>query len=126
MRGTSHRQQQRTPTPAPQIVLSALVGSLFVCATLGATNTSARAVSQYTGVALVRASSVLQTQTHARHIVHVQVARVASERAVRSDALSAQPLTHLIASSSGKQLSHAPGMSRERAGNLLRQNLALP
>jgi hypothetical protein len=126
MRGTSHKQQQRTPTPAPQIVLSALVGSLFVCVTLGATNTSARAVSQCAGVALVRASSVFQTQTHVRHIVHVRAERTASERAVRSDASAARTLSHLIASSSGKQLSHAPGMSRERAGNLLRQNLALP
>lgn len=126
MRGKSHKQFQRTPTPAPQIVLRALVGSLFVCATLGAMNASARTVSQYTGVALVRASSVLQTQTHARHIVHVRAERTASERAIRSDARSTQTLTHLIASSSGKQLSHAPGMSRARAGNLLRQNLALP
>jgi hypothetical protein len=126
MRGTSHRQQQRTPTPAPQIVLSALVGSLFVCATLGATNTSARTVSQCAGVALVRASSVFQTQTHARHIVHVRAERAASDRAVRSDASAAQTLTHLVASSSGKQFSHAPGMSRQQSGNLLPQNLALP
>jgi hypothetical protein len=126
MRGKSHRQQTRTPTPTPQIVLSALVGSLVVCATLGAANAPARTVSQYAGVALVRASSVFQSQTHARHIVHVRAARVAVERTDRSDTLSAQALSHLIASSSGKQFSHAPGMSREQSGNLLPQNLALP
>jgi hypothetical protein len=127
MRGKTHRQRQHAPTDAPQqMILRALVGSLVVCATLGATNTPARTVSEYASVALVRASSVFQSQAHARHIVHVRAARVAVGRADRSDALTTQSLTHLIASSSGKQFSHAPGMSRERAGNLLPQNLALP
>jgi hypothetical protein len=127
MRGKPHRPRHHAPTDAPhQLILRAVVSSLVVCATLGAADARARTVSHYAGAALVRASAVFQPQSHTRHVVHVRAARGAAERAGRSDSFSARSLAHLVASSSGKQFSHAPGMSRERAGNLISQSLALP
>lgn len=128
MRGESHRERQHTgATHAPQqIVLRAIVGSLVVCATLGAAEAHARAVSQYAGAAFVRASSVFQLQTHAPRVVHVRAARIAGEQSRESRAPHAQSHSLPFTSASGKQFAAALEMSRERRGNLISQNLALP
>jgi hypothetical protein len=127
MRGKSHNRQHAGATHAPQqIVLRAIVGSLVVCATLGAAETHARTVSQYAGAALVRASSVFQLQAHAPHVVHVRAARVAHEQARDACAPHAQSYPLLFTSASGKQFTAALEMSRAKRGNLLSQNLALP
>lgn len=130
MRGKPHKQQQQrtTATPAPQhLLLRTLVGSFVVCAALGATNAPARACGQYADIALVRASAAFQSQAHAlRRAVHVRAASVVKSRADQVDSICAASLSNLTASASGKQLSPQPGMSREMAGNLLRQSLALP
>jgi hypothetical protein len=126
MRGKPHKRQQRTTEHAqPQLILRALVGSLVFCASLGATNTPARAVDQYGAIALVRASSVFRPS--ARQIAHVRggVTVVRAQHA-RRDATHAPALKNMLASASGKQLSLQLGATRESAGNLLRQNLALP
>jgi hypothetical protein len=127
MRGKPHKRQQRTTEHAqPQLILRALVGSLVFCASLGATNAPARAVDQYGAIALVRASSVFRP--NARRIAHTRsgVVTVVRTQHARRDATSAPALTNMLASASGKQLSLRLGATRERAGNLLRQNLALP
>jgi hypothetical protein len=128
MRGKPHKRQPRTTTPhaQPQLLLRALVGSLVFCASLGATNAPARAVDQYGAIALVRASSVFRP--NARQIAHARGVGVAIIRAqhARRDATPAPALNNMLASASGKQLSLWLGATRERAGNLLRQNLALP
>jgi hypothetical protein len=122
-----HKQTTHQTTPAPQqLVLRALVGSLVFCATLGAAHVPARAYSSYANIALVRASVVFKSQTRANRVACARGANVAPARADRFDAIFAAPSSDMIASASGKQLSHEPGMTRERAGNLIRQNLSLP
>jgi hypothetical protein len=122
-----HKQITHPTTPAPQqLVLRALVGSLVFCATLGAAHVPARAYGQYANIALVRASVVFKSQARANHVACARGTNVAPARADRCDAISAAPASAMIASASGKQLSHEPGMTRERAGNLIRQNLSLP
>jgi hypothetical protein len=127
MRGKPHKQHQRTPRAAQQqFVLRALVGSLVVCATLGVVNVPAYACGQHADIALVRAAAAFQSRTHARRVVHVHAMNASAARADHSDPVSVASLGNMTPSASGKQLSPAPGMSREQAGNLLRQNLALP
>lgn len=124
MRGKPHQQHQHTPTPAPQqIVLRALVGSLVVCAALGAVDTSARAADGY-AAAHIRASVAFKSRAHVRRADYNRGAHVA--RAVCPNAARLTASTHLTASVSGKWLSPSLGMTRERSGNLLSQNLAIP
>jgi hypothetical protein len=122
-----HKQITHQPTPAPQqLVLRALVGSLVFCATLGAAHVPARAYGQYANIALVRASVAFKSQARANHVACARGANVARAHADHFDAISSPTSNDMIASASGKQLSHEPGMTRERAGNLIRQNLSLP
>ncbi|MDT7602402.1 MAG: hypothetical protein QOF61_399 [Acidobacteriota bacterium] len=122
-----HKQTAHTTTPAPQQrILRALVGSLVFCATLGTANVPVRACGQYANVALARASVLSKAQAHASRAACARGANVVSARADRLDSVSVPRLNHMIASASGKQLSREPGMSREQAGNLIRQNLSLP
>jgi hypothetical protein len=127
MRGKPHKRQQRTTEHAqPQLILRALVGSLVFCATLGAAHVPARAYGQYANIALVRASVAFKSQARANHVACARGANVARARADHFDAISSPTSNDMIASASGKQLSHEPGMTREQAGNLIRQNLSLP
>ncbi|MFL6230357.1 MAG: hypothetical protein ACJ741_16415 [Pyrinomonadaceae bacterium] len=122
-----HTQTAHTTTPAPQqLVLRALVGSLVFCATLGAAHVPARACGQYANIALVRASVAFKSHARVGRPADASGARIVNARADHFDAISAPPHNDMIASANGKQLSHEPGMSREQAGNLIRQNLSLP
>jgi hypothetical protein len=122
-----HKQSAHTTTPTPQhLVLRALVGSLVFCATLSAAHVPARACSQYANIALARSSAVFKAHAHASRAAGARGANVSRAHANQLDAISAPPTNDMIASASGKQLSHEPGMSRAQAGNLIRQNLSLP
>jgi hypothetical protein len=117
---------QTAHTTPQHLALRALVGSLVFCATLGAAHVPARACSQYANIALARASAVFKTQSHAGRAAFALDAKAVRAGADRLDAISAPPANDMIASASGKQLSHRPGMTRAQSGNLIRQNLSLP
>ena len=114
------------PAARQQILLHAVVGSLVLCAVLAHTEAQASVLpAPEQCAAQAKGCDQLAPDAKAQTLSRSHVAQD-FPRTTSRDQVVHVILNNMIVSANGKQLFSLLGMSRERAGNLLRQNLSNP
>lgn len=118
----------RTPAAGrQQIFMRAVVGSLVLCAALGGPTAQAReALLQGRTSVFASATFAVESAQRGRVLARGYDYLFKAARVNQPGRNEALVISNMTASANGKQFAVKLEMSREQAGNLLRQRLSLP